>query len=103
MIKSSCSIVCRGLQNEMTFQALMLRFLPHDPNHVYIGTDGVSNRLSLRLCDTWKSNEGLCINGNSIRVHGLISTASKCMTLLSCLATLRDGYYFLVRKVWANS
>lgn len=70
MIKSS-SIVCRGLQNEMTFQALMLRFLPHDPNHVYIGTDGVSNRLSLRLCDTWKSNEGVCINGNSIRVHGL--------------------------------
>lgn len=30
----------RGLQNEMTFQALILRFLPHDPNHVYIGTDG---------------------------------------------------------------
>lgn len=46
MIKSICSIFCRGLQNEMTFQALILRFLPHDPNHVYIGTDGVSNRLT---------------------------------------------------------
>lgn len=45
MIKPIYSLVCRGLQNEMTFQALILRFLLHDPNHVYIGTDGVSNRL----------------------------------------------------------
>ena len=112
MIKSICSTVCRGLQNEMTFQALILRFLPHDPNYVYIGTDGVSKRLSQRLSDTWKYNEGVCISGNSIRVHGLYFNCFKvyyASFVLSNLSRwLHNGctlhvYYFLIRKVWANS
>ena len=108
MIKSIYSIVCRGLQNEMAFQASILRFLPHDPNHVYIGTDGVSNRLS----DTWKYNEVVCISGNSIGVHGLYFNCFKVYYVSFVLSNLsrwlHNGctlhvYYFLIRKVWANS
>lgn len=112
MIQSICSIVCRGLQNEMTFQALILRFLPHDPNHVYIGTDGVSNRLT--DCIEWylKYNEGVCIRGNSIRVHGLYFNCFKVyyppFVLSNLSRWLHNGctlhvYYFLIRKFWANS
>lgn len=30
----------RNLPNKSSLQTLILKFLPHDPNHVYVGTDG---------------------------------------------------------------
>lgn len=30
----------RDFRSEMNLQALIMRFLPHDPNHIYVGTDG---------------------------------------------------------------
>jgi len=43
LIKSSSIAVqspFRNFPNRSCLQALILRFLPHDPNHVYVGTDG---------------------------------------------------------------
>ncbi|XP_020612884.1 WD repeat-containing protein 60-like, partial [Orbicella faveolata] len=30
----------RDFRSKMSLQALIMRFLPHDPNHIYVGTDG---------------------------------------------------------------
>ncbi|CAH3154809.1 unnamed protein product [Pocillopora meandrina] len=30
----------RDFRSEMNLQSLIMRFLPHDPNHIYVGTDG---------------------------------------------------------------
>ncbi|KAJ7386827.1 hypothetical protein OS493_006857 [Desmophyllum pertusum] len=30
----------RDFRSTMSLQALIMRFLPHDPNHIYVGTDG---------------------------------------------------------------
>ncbi|XP_078377920.1 cytoplasmic dynein 2 intermediate chain 1-like isoform X2 [Oculina patagonica] len=30
----------RDFRSKMSLQALVMRFLPHDPNHIYVGTDG---------------------------------------------------------------